>query len=150
MANTFTNLLYHIVFSTKHRKPLIDESLRNELYPYIGGIIRGERGILLEIGGIADHIHIVAKLKADSSVADIVRLVKANSSKWSNQRLKRKSTFGWQTGYAAFTVSESQLAAVRSYVRNQERHHRKLTFQQEYVALLRKHGIEFDPQYLWD
>ena len=150
MAGTFTNLLYHIVFSTKHRRPLIQSPLRDELHKYIGGIIRGQDGILLEIGGMPDHIHLVTKFKADHSLAEMVRLIKCNSSKWANEQPDRLEEFNWQTGYAAFTVSESQLAAVRNYVRNQEEHHRCRTFQEEFLELLKKHGIEYDERYVWD
>lgn len=150
MAGTFTNLLYHIVFSTKHRKPLIQPSLRDELYKYIGGIIREQKGTLLEIGGIPDHIHLVTKLRADSSLAEMLRLIKCNSSKWANDPPDRTAEFNWQTGYAAFTVSESQLAAVRDYVRNQEEHHHRRTFQEEFLELLKKHGIEYDERFVRD
>ena len=120
MAGTFTNLLYHIVFSTKHRQSLITSALQPELYKYLGGIIRGEGGTLLEIGGTADHVHLVTMFKADVSVAEMLRLIKGNSSKWANQRPGAKTRFGWQTGYAAFSVSESQIAALRAYVRRQK------------------------------
>jgi REP element-mobilizing transposase RayT len=150
MAGTFTNLLHHIVFSTKHRRPLIQPALRDQLYKYIGGIIRGQKGILLEIGGTPDHIHLVAKFKADHSVAEMLRLIKCNSSKWANERPEKTGEFNWQTGYAAFTLSESQLPTVRNYVRNQEEHHRRRTFQEEFLELLKRHGIEYDERYVWD
>jgi putative transposase len=150
LPSSYTHLLYHLVFSTKERRPLITPVLREELYPYMGGIVRNQRGILLEIGGMADHVHLVTRFRADVSVADIVRLIKANSSKWINERPDLISEFAWQTGYGAFTVSESQLSVVRHYVQNQEEHHRKLTFQEEFVSLLKKHGIEYDERYLWE
>ena len=150
MASTYTNLLYHIVFSTKNREALIVPRLREELYPYIGGIIRGEGGTLLEIGGMPDHIHVVAKFKADPSVALMIKTFKAKSSKWVNERPGRKGRFAWQTGYGAFTVSASQLAKVRQYVRDQEEHHRVVSFKEEFITLLKKHGVEYDERYLWD
>jgi len=149
MPSSFTNLVYHVVFSTKNRKPLIHGDLREQLYKYIGGIIRNKRGALLEIGGISDHVHLVAKFRADVSVAQMLQHIKANSSKWANEQPKRPARFAWQTGYSAFSVSESQIEKVRTYVRNQERHHRRVSFQDEFRALLRKHGIEFDETYLW-
>jgi putative transposase len=149
MASTFTNLLYHIVFSTKHREPLITTVVRPELYRYLGGIVRGEGGTLLEMGGMPDHIHLVTKFKADTSVAQMLRTIKAGSSKWANER-PGALRFGWQAGYAAFSVSESQVASVIEYVRSQEQHHRKMSFQEEYVALLKRHGIDYDERYLWD
>ncbi len=149
MPNTYTNLLYHIVFSTKNREPLITDDLTEELYKYIGGIIRAEGGVQLEIGGIADHVHILAKFKPSLSVSDMLRLIKANSSKWANED-KSKNRFAWQEGFSAFSVSESQVVPVTRYIRNQEQHHRRQTYQEELVALLERHGVEYDPRYLWD
>ena len=149
MPNTYTNLLYHIVFSTKERAPLITDDLKDELYKYIGGIIREEGGVLLEIGGIEDHVHILAKLKPAQAVSEILRLIKANSSKWVNEN-KSQSRFAWQEGYSAFSVSESQVVTVRRYIRNQVQHHRGQTYQDELVALLERHGVEYDSRFLWD
>ena len=150
MAGTFSRLLYHIVFSTKKRVPFIGPDLRSELYPYIGGIIRQQGGWLLALGGMPDHVHILARLKPVLAVSDLVREVKACSSKWIHERAKPVPDFGWQTGYAVFSVSESNEGVVRRYVQNQENHHRKATFEEELIALLTKHGIEFDPTYLLD
>lgn len=150
MANTYTNLLYHIVFSTKNRRPLIREDMREDLYSYIGGIVRGERGTLLEIGDMPDHLHILTSFKADTAVATMLRRIKANSSGWVNKRPGSRTRFAWQTGYAAFTVSQSQVVKVRRYIQNQPRHHRRKTFKEEFIELLRKHNVDFDEQYLWD
>lgn len=150
MPTTYTNLLYHFVFSTKDRRPLIVPEIRDELYSYLGGIIRARRGVLLEIGGVEDHVYILAKFHADVSVAEILRLIKANSSKALNERPRQPVRFAWQRGYGAFTVSESQVASVRQYIRDQETHHKKRTFQDEFVAMLKKHRIDFDERYLWD
>jgi REP element-mobilizing transposase RayT len=150
LANTYTKLLYHIIFSTKRREPLITNNLKDDLYSYIGGILRGQSGSLLEIGGIADHVHLVIRIGPDVSVSDIVRLVKANSSKWVNERPDARGRFAWQQGYAAFPVSFSQLPGVLSYVQGQEDHHRRKTFQEEFVEFLKRHEIEFQESYLWD
>jgi REP element-mobilizing transposase RayT len=150
MANTYTNLLYHIVFSTKNRQPLIRNALKSELHKYLGGLVRDKNGILLEVGGTADHVHLVVKLRPDTSVSDVVKYIKANSSGWVNDRPGRQGTFYWQKGYSAFTVSESQLPAIREYVLNQETHHRGHTFKEELLALLTKHNIAYDERYLWD
>ena len=151
MPHSYTNLLYHLVFSTKDRRPLIDETLRPRLYEYLGGVIRGLSGIVLEIGGIADHVHLLAKLRQDRAVSDILRDLKANSSGWVNDcKLAAPGSFAWQTGYGAFTVSESQIKKVKQYIRNQEAHHHKTTFEEEFVALLRAHGIAYDPKHLWN
>src|SRR5436309_15874103 len=109
MAGSHTKLLYHIVFSTKERRPILAADWKDELYKYIGGIIRGERGAMLEIGGVADHVHILAKFRADVSVAEMLRRIKSNSSKWMNDEQKTRFRFAWQVGYGAFTVSQSQV-----------------------------------------
>ena len=150
MPSTYCNLLYHVIFSTKQREPLVTPAWREELYSYIAGILRGQDGQALEIGGTPDHVHVVMRIRPDVSVSDMVRLVKANSSKWANERPDGAGRFAWQRGYGAFTVSVSQLEAVRQYVRSQEEHHRHRTFQEEFVEFLKRHGIEFDERYLWD
>jgi REP element-mobilizing transposase RayT len=150
MANTFTNLLYHVAFSTKGREPLIRDEWRSQLYSYLGGIVRNERGTLLEAGGPADHVHLLMKLPASVAVADILRLIKTNSSKWVNENEFSPGVFAWQTGYGAFSVSESQAPAVGRYIQNQVEHHRGQSFQEEFVALLKRHGVAYDPQHLWD
>ena len=150
MASTLTNLLYHIVYSTKHREPIIVDSFRGRLYSYIGGIIRSERGTLIEAGGLPDHIHLVTRFKSEPSLATMIKTIKAKSSKWVNEERLLKGRFSWQTGYGAFTISPSQLPKVIQYVRNQEEHHRKTTFQEEFIALLKRHGIKYDERYLWD
>ncbi len=150
MPSTYTNLLYHIIFSTKQRHQLISDESREELYRHIGGIIRAERGIQLEIGGTDDHIHILAKLKPAESVSNLLNRIKANSSKWINENGKSSVRFAWQEGYAAFTVSESQAPVVSEYIGNQQEHHKKQSFQDELLAFLQRHGVEFDPKYLWD
>jgi REP-associated tyrosine transposase len=148
MASTFTNLLYHVVFSTKDRVPMIHKDVQERLYEYMGGIIRGEGGTLLEIGGVADHVHLLAKLKADTAVAVLLRLLKSNSSGWANDVRLIQGRFAWQTGYAAFSVSESQVPTVRRYIQNQEAHHAKVSFKDELIALLKKHRIEYDERYI--
>jgi REP element-mobilizing transposase RayT len=150
MPSTYTNLLYHIVFSTKDRIPLITGNLQEELYNYIGGIIRAEGGVQLEIGGMNDHVHILGKFKPAISVSEMLNKIKSNSSKWANDHKMKLRKFGWQEGYAAFSVSESQVPLVREYIRNQDEHHRKQTYQEEFLALLERHGIKYDPKYLWD
>jgi REP element-mobilizing transposase RayT len=150
MPSTYSSLLYHVIFSTKQREPLITPAWREELYGYVAGILRGQDGLPLEIGGTPDHLHLVMRIRPDVSVSEIVRLVKANSSKWANERPDGVSRFAWQRGYGAFTVSVSQLGAVRQYVQTQEEHYRHRTFQEEFVEFLKRHEIEFDERYLWD
>jgi len=149
MAGTFTNLLFHIVFSTKDRAALITAEIQQELFNYIGGILREQGGVLLEIGAVSDHIHLLVKIKAEQSVSEIVRLVKANSSKWLNEKDGRQMRFEWQSGYGAFTVSESQIGPVRKYITSQEEHHHTRTFKEEFVEMLNRHGLKFDEKFIW-
>ena len=149
MGSTLTNLLFHIVFSTKNRDPIIEIQRRDELYRYIGGIIKGENGILLEIGGMPDHIHLLLKLKPTHSISDMMRKVKGNSSKWMNEKKRLKARFSWQDGYGAFSVSESQVAVVIQYIKEQENRHRTLSFKDEFIRLIELHHIAYDNQYLW-
>jgi putative transposase len=148
MATTFSNLLYHIVYSTKDRVPSIVGDLREPLYEYMGGIIRGERGILLEIGGVPDHVHLLAKFKTDVAVSMMVQKIKGKSSGWVNERSSDTGHFEWQAGYGIFSVSESLVDKVRRYIRNQEKHHKKVSFKDELISLLKKNGIPYDERYL--
>ncbi len=147
MAGTYTNLLYHIVFSTKNRIPLISSTLQTDLYAYIGGIIRAQGGTLLEIGGVSDHVHLLLKLKPTISVSVILNRIKANSSKWANEK-RNSRVFAWQDGYSAFSVSESQFASVREYIRTQESRHQRLSLKDELKALLKRNGVPYDDRYL--
>ncbi|HKI03800.1 MAG TPA: IS200/IS605 family transposase [Thermoanaerobaculia bacterium] len=150
MAGTFSRLLYHVVFSTKQRAPFIDPKLCPELYPYMEGIVRRQGGWLLALGGMPDHVHVLLRLKPDMPVSDLVRHVKGGSSKWVHDQEGLSPEFAWQLGYAVFSVSESKESAVRAYIRTQENHHRRATFKEELVGLLRKHRVEYNPAYLWD
>lgn len=150
MGSTFTNLLYHLVFSTKNRNDWIQNGFRNALYSYIGGIIRSEKGKMITIGGTTNHLHILAKFSQCATVSNMLQHIKGNSSKWLNEQEFMPFRFSWQTGYGAFTVSESMVDMVSKYIENQETHHKKMTFQQEFLMLLKKHHIEYDEKYLWD
>lgn len=150
MSNTFTNLLYHLVFSTKHRKDFIQPGCRDELYSYLAGIIRGEKGKAIAIGGTPNHVHILAKFSQGIMLANMLQHIKGNSSKWLNDRRLLSYHFNWQSGYGAFTVSESMVDIVSAYITNQEAHHKQMTFEEEFLALLKKHHIEYDEKYLWD
>ncbi|MBC8553335.1 MAG: IS200/IS605 family transposase [Candidatus Brocadiales bacterium] len=150
MASTLTNLLYHIVFTTRKKQNLIIPALSDELYPYIGGIIREEKGKLLKIEGTLNHVHILARFSAFVSVSEMMRCIKGSSSKWVNENSKITSHFSWQRGYGAFSVSESSVENVISYIGNQEEHHKKITFEEELMLLLQKHKISYDEKYIWD
>ena len=131
MSKSYTNLLYHIVFSTRERRPLITPERRPRLYEYIGGIIRNLGGISLATGGIDDHLHVLSKLRPDKALSAVLRDLKSNSSGWMHNVFPHLGDFSWQNGYGAFTVSTSQVPAVSKYIANQERHHMKLSFQGE-------------------
>jgi putative transposase len=149
MPQSYTDLCYHLVWSTKNREPYISPELMPRLYDYIGGIVRGEKGTLLEVGGRPDHVHLLARLHPSIAVADLLRVVKTNSSKWLRETFPDHQRFAWQSGYGAFSVSRSRMDQVRQYIQNQEAHHRRVAFKDEFEQLLRKHGIEFDPEYIW-
>jgi len=148
MSQSFTNLIYHIVFSTKHREPLITDEIKPRLYEYIGGILRNKGGIALAIGGMNDHLHVLAKLRPDDSLSNVLRDLKANSSGWMHKVFPAMNGFSWQNGYGAFTVSASQIEIVRQYIVNQEKHHAKFSFRDEFIKLLKVNQIEFDEKYL--
>jgi len=149
MAQSYTSLLYHVVFSTKDRAPVLAPEWRARLYAYLGGVLRERGGDLLEINGTNDHLHLLLKLHQDHTLSRIVRDVKATSSGWIHREFPRLRRFAWQRGYGAFTVSISQLERVRRYIQTQQEHHRRRTFQEEFVALLKAHGIAYDERYLW-
>lgn len=141
-----TRFLYHIVFRTKGGEPVIGATWENELHKYLGGIVKGWKGIAIEIYGMPDHVHLLVLMVA-CDFAAFMRELKANSSKWAK---RHNSKFSWQRRYGAFTVSPSVADKVRAYINNQKAHHAKLSFEDEYVELLNKHGVEYDRQYLWD
>ena len=150
MSHTYTHLITHVVFATKGREGLITPEIKGELYPYIGGIVRELGGTQIIAGGVDDHIHLLVTLPATLSIAQAMRVVKANSSKWVKQRWPQHGKFAWQEGYGAFSVSQSTMSDVEEYIRNQEEHHRKRSFQEEFIALLRRHNISYDERYIWD
>jgi len=150
MSHTYTQLLTHIVFSTKDRFPFIDAELQSRIFPYIGGIIRELNGKSILVNGVANHVHILAGLPAGIAVSDVLRTVKTNSSRWVHQQFPAHSKFAWQTGYGAFSVSHSDLERVRRYIENQKEHHRHVTFQEEVLLFLKEYEIEYEERYLWD
>ena len=148
MSQSFTNLLYHVIFSTKDGRPLIKLDYQPRLYDYIGGVIRGVGGISLGINGTDDHVHVLAKLRPDRALSDVLRDLKSNATGWMHDVFPRLRDFHWQRGYAAFTVSQSNLKQVQRYIADQKEHHQKLSFRDEFIAFLKANGIEYDERYI--
>jgi REP element-mobilizing transposase RayT len=149
MAQTYASLYVHVVFSTKDREPLLRADLRERIWRYLGGIARKEKMKAIEIGGTADHIHGLISYAPTMAAATIVQILKGNCSKWINDSLGLPCRFEWQEGYGAFSVSCSQIDRTIAYIRGQERHHHKKSFQEEYLGFLKKHKIEYDERYIW-
>ena len=138
---------FHLVFSTKDRRPVISDEWRDRLHTYLGGIVKGLEGVPLAIGGIEDHVHLLVSLKSKHRLDYFVRDLKADSSKWVNNELGKG--FKWQKGYGAFSVSPNGIDGVKKYILNQAEHHKKKTFEEEYVELLELGGVGYDEKYLW-
>jgi len=152
MAHTFTDLLYHFVFSTKERRLFIDGDLQPELIRMLGGIIRDRKGRLLECNGMPDHIHLLMVVPSTIAVSDMLKAVKAGATNWVHSRVGKTRAFCWQEGFSGFTVSYCNKDAVASYIRGQQTHHQKQTFEEEYVELLRREGISlesYDPRFIF-
>ncbi len=150
MSRTFTNLLTHLIFSTKNREPFILPELQPELYAYLAGLTKELKGKPYTTNGTEDHLHMLIGLPPVVSISEALRFIKSNSSGWVHHKWRRRRSFGWQLGYGAFSVSRSNVPKVLKYIRNQEEHHRKITFKEEFLDFLVKHEIEYDERYLWD
>jgi putative transposase len=150
MPQSYTQLYYHMVFSTKDRHPWIVAEVQERLYPFMAGGVKAEGGHAIIINGTEDHIHIFAKLRQDKALSDVLRNLKADSSGWIHKQFPELGAFAWQKGYGAFTVSKSQEPRVKRYVEKQKEHHKRLKFQEEFIGLLDAHDIEYDPKYLWE
>jgi len=150
MSHAYARLHYHIVFSTKERQTFIKPEIQSRLYAYMIGIVNNLGGIVEEIGGVQDHVHLLAFCPPKEALAEFIGKIKSNSSGWVHETWPERGAFAWQRGYSAFTVSESNAEAVQAYIRNQEEHHRQMTFQEEFIALLKKHNMHYDERYLWD
>ena len=140
---------HHCVFSTKERRPLITPALAARLWQFLGGIARQNIMKAIEVGGVEDHVHILLSLPATMAIAKGLQLIKGGSSKWVHETFPEHRAFAWQEEYGAFSVSESRVESIVRYIQGQEEHHRKMTFQEEFLALLLKHRIEYDERYLW-
>ena len=150
MSGTHHQLLYHLVFSTKCRSPYLQSKTRAQVLEYLGGTVNGLEGIPICIGGWVDHVHLLVKLKTNHMLSDFMRELKSRTSKHVNETSGLIHKFGWQDGYGAFSVSPGAKDSVVRYIENQEQHHAKESFQQEYVSMLMAAGVEYDERFLWD
>ncbi len=150
MGHSLAHALLHVVFSTKNRASLILPDLEPRLYAYLRKVATGIGCPIHCIGGVPDHVHILCSLARSVSISKFVKDLKANSSRWIRTIDSRTAAFSWQVGYGVFSVSKSNTEAVMKYIENQKEHHRRITFKQEYIELLAKHELDYNPQYLWD
>jgi REP element-mobilizing transposase RayT len=150
MANTYSALYYHLVFSTKRRERWLRDDLEERIWAYLGGIARDNKMTALQVGGIEDHVHMLVSAPPTIAPSKAAQLIKGPSSKWVHDTFPKMGAFAWQDGYGAFTVSKSHTPELIKYVQNQREHHRTRTFQEEFLMLLKRHGIEYDERYLWN
>jgi len=150
MPQSLSFLLVHVIFSTKDRRPLLDDSVRSALYAYLSTVARNAKCECLRVGGVADHVHLAIRLPRTLSVADLVEQLKSSSSKWLKTQSPALSKFAWQRGYGSFSVGPADLDVLTRYIDAQETHHRKQSFQDEFRAFLKKYRVEFDERYVWD
>jgi REP element-mobilizing transposase RayT len=150
MPQSLSKIVLHVILSTKNREPWLDSAVRPRMHAYLATICRNLGAEFVNVGGVADHVHVITALPRTVSPAQLIEQIKKTSSKWIKTLNMRHRTFAWQRGYGAFSVSPSQLDAVLRYVDGQKAHHRTHTFQEEYRELLRKHAVNFDERYLWD
>ena len=150
MANTYSQSYFHLIFSPKNRQALIQRAWKNELEKYITGIIQNNKHKLLAIGSMPDHIHIFIGYYLNHRISDLVEEIKTSSNKWINDNKLSRYKFEWQKGYGAFTHSHSQIDAIIKYVLNQEQHHKRRTFKEEYLEILKKNDIKYNDDYLFD
>jgi REP element-mobilizing transposase RayT len=150
MPQSLSRVLIHLVFSTKNRERLLITAIQKELHPYLAVVLDNIQCPSLQVGGVEDHVHLFFGLSRTRTIADVVETVKTNSSKWIKNKGPAFVNFHWQAGYGAFSVSQSDAESVVAYIRNQEQHHQKMTFQEEYRRLLERYQIVFDEKYVWD
>jgi len=150
MPQSLSSILIHLVFSTKNREPFITPPIERELHPYMATIFRELKSPSLCIDGTEDHVHILLSLARIITVADLVEEVKTNSSKWIKNKGREFKNFHWQKGYGAFSIGQSNVSALKRYIRDQKQHHQRITFQDEYRKFLTSYGIDYDERYVWD
>jgi REP element-mobilizing transposase RayT len=149
MAQSLSSILIHLIFSTKHREPLVTPKVEGMLHAYMAGILKAMQSPALTIGGMPDHVHILFALARTRSVSEVVEDLKKDSSKWMKTQGASFSGFYWQAGYGAFSIGQSSVAETRQYIDDQKEHHKIRTFQDEYRAFLRKYAVEYDERYVW-
>ena len=149
MGHSYSHILLHVVFSTKGRRGQLCEPLRERLFGYMVGVARKEFGSILCMGGTDNHLHALISVRADVSVSEAMRKWKGSSSRWVHKSISGDKSFAWQRGYAAFSVSESNAEQVAEYIRTQQEHHRELSFEDEFIALLKRHKVDYDPEYVF-
>ena len=150
MGHTYTNLMYHCIFSTKRRRSVLSCEVTERLVEYVGGVVRNRGGKLLAMDGPGDHVHLLASFAASGCVSDHLRDIKAGSSGWIHKTFPQIAGFGWQEGYAAFSVSKSQAPRIVNCIERQRQHHQELSFHEELIAILDRHGIDYDPKYIFE
>jgi putative transposase len=151
MSQSLSKILMHVIFSTKGRYPFLqDVGIRQETHAYLSGILKHKESPALLVGGLSDHVHILCHLSRTICVSDLIGETKRASSLWIKERGGRFAQFGWQNGYGAFSIGQSQVASVKRYIATQDEHHRKLSFQDEFRALLRRYPLQYDERYVWD
>jgi REP element-mobilizing transposase RayT len=150
MSQTLSGIFVHVIFSTKGREPLIVDEVAPRLHAYMGGIVRQEKAVALAVGGRDDHVHLLLSLSPKHAVSDMVRIIKANSSRWLHELSAAHAKFAWQAGYGAFSVSLSNIKAVKRYIGSQREHHQRMSFKEEFVMFLKKHEVEYDERYVFD
>lgn len=148
MANTFTQIHIQTVFAVRNRESLIDDNWKEDLYKYISVIIQNNDHKMLQINGVADHIHILFGMRPVQALSDLMKQVKQNSSKWINENHLSRGVFAWQEGYGAFSYSKSQLPRIIKYIQNQEQHHKRKNLREEYLELLKTHEVDYDERYI--
>ena len=149
MGHSYVSSLYHCVFSTKERRRTIAPAIQEPLWKYLGGIARQHDMKVLIAGGVEDHVHLLLSLNSTTSIAKAIQLLKGGSSKWVHDKCSDRRGFEWQEGYGAFSIGVSQVEGTIAYIRDQSEHHQMKTFEEEFVAFLERHGVEYDPRYVW-
>ena len=150
MSQSLSSVLLHIIFSTENREPFVTAQIETELHPYMASLFRELNSPALALDGTADHIHALCALRRTITIANLIEEVKTSSSRWIKTKGREFRSFQWQRGYGAFSIGESQVEIVKSYIRNQKQHHRRTTFEEEYRQFLKRYRVEYDERYVWD